>query len=1046
MTQQVFSLLKNPGEDTLYSISRFGSLMQHEAVAIQPNTKMEFKIFHGKGGTSMSFSVGTIPAKKIETTMARFYPGSDPHLVPLNIPHDISDNIIKHKTKAAFRMQDNYIPGGFDGPDIFGINEFDGGVVDPPSGGHWDQVAITVELFRPHDTEPLHVWECPVEVTSQFTRPFNYPITHDGDVVIFPPPEVWEKMKKDGWWRCVVTLNGDTPAYIHFRSSSFVKKVEAKEKLLTKRWLNHAFWNVLNVLAPKVSIEKDTVFIGVATELSNTLGREPFSIVEKHEEINSRMELTALTIEACRGKDVISFLKDKRDKTAAAIPNEHNPFKLLLLQKAYLKWKNKYEKALDEVENDDAAIKILPIFSNPTVSFDKYTIDGTIEFEEMPTIFIRFANFGTWLVQAHSEIEYTVKDLGFLESIAIEIGDWWNDTDYGEWLRNMNGKIESVIEKNDKLIKSFLYVALSKAVGELSVAEELHATSQGWVVKYYDSIVHPNPADPYFSVDLPDVDIEIENPPVSTGGVHTAGGPVVTGGVMHAAADATAAAFGPIPDNFKMGSIESLERLDQVETLIVIMMENRSFDHLLGDLARTYPSVGYTCFDPGFTNPPAGNIITPISPCKAVDVFFPEPRITPISPEHAYKHVMRQISDGNYDVEKPKKERDDTTLGLMQGFTTDIMARFEEMGGNSKYPHEIPQFESPQVVMTYYQKEQLPVYYSFARNYKVLDHWFAAHPGATWPNRIATHTGKLISLVNFDMVKEKRIAYFKTATVFDVLTEHDIDWVFLESNASIMRIFDKYRTDDKHVIPMHKSQTLTADKLDLNADDFYELDKILAKDKLPRVIFIEPRFSDAPPLKKAYDDLAPVNIGFGQDFIKTIYDKFKDSGHWDKCTMLVTYDEHGGFFDHVPPPGTPHSDHPLPVPAIYRDPFDPDNEKKFGPTNMGVRVPAFLISPFVKKGSVSHEIFDHTSILKTILVHNRNKIKPEKLISFGDRVNQAHHLGRALDRNTPRVPAAINVPNEVAKKTRSGKKTYYTDRNVINDDYHETLRRMFMPK
>jgi phospholipase C len=157
--------------------------------------------------------------------------------------------------------------------------------------------------------------------------------------------------------------------------------------------------------------------------------------------------------------------------------------------------------------------------------------------------------------------------------------------------------------------------------------------------------------------------------------------------------------------------------------------------------------------------------------------------------------------------------------------------------------------------------------------------------------------------------------------------------------------------------------------------------------------------------------------------------------------FVVTYDEHGGFFDHVPPPGTPQNPPPPefegPVPRIHPD----------GPEHLGVRVPALIISPYLSGGSVCKTVFDHTSILKTILVRHRNRISSEFFTSFGERVNKANHLGIALDLDDPRtdplpVPMAPPPANAWNPHTRA-RPTYPIDGDTT--DFHAALCRAMLP-
>ena len=122
--------------------------------------------------------------------------------------------------------------------------------------------------------------------------------------------------------------------------------------------------------------------------------------------------------------------------------------------------------------------------------------------------------------------------------------------------------------------------------------------------------------------------------------------------------------------------------------------------------------------------------------------------------------------------------------------------------------------------------------------------------------------------------------------------------------------------------------------------------------EFPQVIFIEPAYTDAPHLGVSSDDHAPSAIKGGQEFLLEVYRGMtNDPNLWSGTVMIVTYDEHGRFFDHVSPP------------ALHTDP--PAGAKSEGPfATLGVRVPTFVISPFVKQGAVFSSVLDHTSILK----------------------------------------------------------------------------------
>jgi phospholipase C len=182
---------------------------------------------------------------------------------------------------------------------------------------------------------------------------------------------------------------------------------------------------------------------------------------------------------------------------------------------------------------------------------------------------------------------------------------------------------------------------------------------------------------------------------------------------------------------------------------------------------------------------------------------------------------------------------------------------------------------------------------------------------------------------------------------------------------------------------------------------------------LPPVVFVEPRITGVPPLAQASDDHPPASLGVGQQFIRDVYNALAGSPAWERSLLLITYDEHGGFYDHVPPPGTSLG------PPEWLDKVEklrPD-----GPNFMGPRVPTFVISPFVDKGTVSHEVFDHLSIIKTILVRHRHKLYAGQHERYGPRVAKINHLGAALTRDgaRPGDPVLLDPPplRSLARRT-----------------------------
>jgi phospholipase C len=405
---------------------------------------------------------------------------------------------------------------------------------------------------------------------------------------------------------------------------------------------------------------------------------------------------------------------------------------------------------------------------------------------------------------------------------------------------------------------------------------------------------------------------------------------------------------GEIPPGFEMGDPITVSRLDAIDTIVVIMMENRSYDHMLGYLhSQNSKYDGFTAQHHNkYVDASGAEHTVRMRPIKDLIRTGNDYMAIPDDPFHGYDHVQKQINNGE-----------------MDGFAADLLTR----PGN------------PEFALSYYDGQQLPIYHDLANTYKVCTRWFCAHPGGTYPNRWATIHGTLPDLRNIHL-DDPRMGFITNTTIFDVLTNRRIDWNYFENNVSMIRMYARFRLDDKNVLPYLDENEGFAAKA--------------AAGTLPPVVFIEPRITGVPPLEQASDDHPPANLSNGQDFIEDVVAKLKRSPQWDKSLLVITYDEHGGFYDHVPPPGTAKGPSAWlnKVPEIFPS----------GPTYMGPRVPTFIVSPHVTAGSVSDSIFDHTTIIKSILVRHRSKLFQHQLNMFGDRVRMINHLGYALDGLTVR--------------------------------------------
>ncbi len=265
--------------------------------------------------------------------------------------------------------------------------------------------------------------------------------------------------------------------------------------------------------------------------------------------------------------------------------------------------------------------------------------------------------------------------------------------------------------------------------------------------------------------------------------------------------------------------------------------------------------------------------------------------------------------------------------------------RHKQLGG----PYD-PEGEEPlSSIMGYYDKSGVPVYDALASQFVVCDHWFASIPTDTFPNRLYAMSGGadgLLTTPSDASVAGSPPAYTRK-TIFEFLQEHGADWNIFFSDLPFALVFAALAQDAKYT-----SRMLPVSEFVVSA----------ATGELPAVAWIDPNFNDVPDgSDNASDDHPPGDVARGQQFIARIYDAIATSPAWSKSMLVITYDEHGGFYDHVLPAGTPpHTDGPK------------DDDPNL--TRYGVRVPAIVVSPWVPQAQASHTIFDHTSILCTILL------------------------------------------------------------------------------
>lgn len=379
----------------------------------------------------------------------------------------------------------------------------------------------------------------------------------------------------------------------------------------------------------------------------------------------------------------------------------------------------------------------------------------------------------------------------------------------------------------------------------------------------------------------------------------------------------------------------------QIEHIVVLMMENRSFDHYFGALS----------IPEGMTDrngqPLGGEGRTDVLGLTGnetnVDLDGNDVGIHRLR-ETLYGDIVHDYEDclAQFDYEG-------RGMGMMDGFVRQHEADVRAQGEDSycatyKYFGENAGCPPKEFPMGIYTREELPVMYSLADNYTLCDNWFSSVLGPTWPNRFYMHacssrgeTGNKPVLGQRTIWEKMREQCLRSLNYYC-----DLPWAHVVGEGALLGAEIGDGVFGGILEQFHASQP--------GFGSFY---KTVKAGKLPAFTVIDPGYSSG------YDDHPPADIALGQAFISYVYRILRSNPEtWAKTLFVITYDEHGSFYDHIIPPGADAKD--LNGNPLFNT-FDEHAHMK----QLGVRVPSLVIGPAVKKGYVSHEIYDHCSIAAT---------------------------------------------------------------------------------
>ena len=386
----------------------------------------------------------------------------------------------------------------------------------------------------------------------------------------------------------------------------------------------------------------------------------------------------------------------------------------------------------------------------------------------------------------------------------------------------------------------------------------------------------------------------------------------------------------------------------EIEHVIVLMMENRSFDHMMGWLQE--PGYDIDGLTGGEWNPLDPS--EPPGPSNRAAVTPDAQDVTPHDPGHEFSDVNVQLFANPGGPPPPSGVEENKGFVLSYGQQDDVTRAI-----------------APKI-MDCFDPGNLPVLTTLAKEFAVCKRWFSSVPGPTWPNRFFAHAA-----TSKGYLDNSQFHNYDMRTIFENLSEQGYTWA------------DYY--DD--ISQTWELQRLCTPGFITNFKAYGEFRKDAAAGKLPNYSFIEPKYYWW--FGGANDQHPPHSIKAGEALIADVYHCVRTSPLWEKSLLLIVYDEHGGFYDHVVTP---------------KDATPPDSyQSQFKFDRYGVRVPAILISPYIQKGTIVGETFDHTSIPATL----KDVFKLDSFLTNRDA--RAQTFSGVPDRASPRTDTPEDVSTSV---------------------------------
>jgi phospholipase C len=376
-----------------------------------------------------------------------------------------------------------------------------------------------------------------------------------------------------------------------------------------------------------------------------------------------------------------------------------------------------------------------------------------------------------------------------------------------------------------------------------------------------------------------------------------------------------------------------------IQNVFVLMLENHSFDHLLG-------FSGITGIDAETGNATIVNGLTGNESNTYLGVPYgvgrPAGFSMPIDPGHEFTDTLLQLTGSGQAYDPALGYPTINNSGFVNDYVTSLSPDEGKASGDFGE------------IMKCFSQGQLPVLNALCRAFAVCDQWHSSMPGPTWPNRFFVHAASSGGLDH-------------SPTTAEILAWQTLGGVNFENGT----LFDQLRAGFDDGYRLYRGNNFLSDDFPnvaalkgISSLDVHPFNNFASDVNAPGYdalyTFIEPSYGDV--LNNTYkggtsqhplDDAAG-----GEQLIKETYEAIRNSPLWPKSLLIVTWDEHGGFYDHVAPPAA--------VPPGDRTIQPGMNAYGFDFKQYGVRVPAVIVSPLIPRGIIDHRLYDHSSVSRTL--------------------------------------------------------------------------------